>query len=98
MTLYVGLFAGAAALLAALAGGAAVGWGWLPPWQRRHVVHPRLFGWAMLALAVAIGIQLGGGLLVDNGLLRFGTAIAGGAVMLSAAFLMLRAQRSPRSR
>lgn len=35
------------------------------PWRRRRILRPRLFGWAQLLIAAALGVQLVGILVVD---------------------------------
>ncbi|MGW1886147.1 hypothetical protein [Streptomyces sp. NPDC001970] len=95
MALYIGIPIGLIALPAALSGVAALGWGWLPPWQRRHIVRPNLVGWADLAIAAALVVQLLGGLLIENGGIRSGVALSGAVVVLVSILLTVLAQRPP---
>ncbi|MCM2388677.1 hypothetical protein [Streptomyces albipurpureus] len=95
---YFGTAVGLAALLFALCGVAALGWGWLPPWQRRHIARPRLFGWAQLTIAAAFVIQLVGGLLLDDWGTRSSVTMPGAVVALFGLVMMMVAQREPRTR
>ncbi|APE19905.1 MULTISPECIES: hypothetical protein [Streptomyces] len=56
----------ALAVLFAAGGTAALRTGWIPPFQRRRVQRPRLFGWAQLVLAAAFAAQTAGYLLGDR--------------------------------
>ncbi|WP_327381764.1 hypothetical protein [Streptomyces sp. NBC_01207] len=57
MGLYLAVPIGVVALLIAVSGGATLSREWLSPWQRRHIVRPRLFGWAQLLIAAALGLR-----------------------------------------
>lgn len=96
MGLYIGVPVGVAALLIALCGVAALSRGWLPSWQRRHIVRTRLFGWAQLLIATALGIQVLGGLLIEASGLRSGVTVSGAVVLLFGLALTVQAQRPQR--
>ncbi|MEU3407804.1 hypothetical protein ABZ766_28195 [Streptomyces sp. NPDC006670] len=85
------------ALLLAASGVATLSRGRLLPWQRRHIVRPRLFGWAQLLIAAALGVQLVGLLVVDPAY-RPAVIMPGVVGVLFALVLSTRAQRPPRGR
>ncbi|MFJ9643222.1 hypothetical protein ACWEPM_31420 [Streptomyces sp. NPDC004244] len=93
-TPYLALPVGAVALLLAASGTAALVRAWIPPWQRRYIVRPRLFGWAQLFVAAGLGIQLIGLLAVDAAY-RPVITMPGVVVLLLALVLTTRAQRPP---
>ncbi|MFE2283195.1 hypothetical protein ACFXDJ_03335 [Streptomyces sp. NPDC059443] len=95
--LYISVLIGAVALLLAASGVAVLTRGWMLPWQRRHIVRPRLFGWAQLLVAVALGVQLVGLLTVDSHY-RFAVAMPGVVGLLLGLVLSTRAQHPPRTR
>ncbi|MEV7523483.1 hypothetical protein [Streptomyces sp. NPDC091371] len=86
------------ALLLAVAGTAALTSGWLLPRQRKHIVRTRLFGWAQLLIAAALGVQSAG--LLPAGSSYQSLFIMPGAVgLLFGLVLITRAQRpSPSGR
>ncbi|EDY64335.1 conserved hypothetical protein [Streptomyces pristinaespiralis ATCC 25486] len=98
MTLYLGIPLGLMALLVAVSGVAALRSGWLLPVQRKYVVRPHLFGWAQLAIALALVIQVAGAVLVEAGGLRSAVTMAGTAVLLAGVLLIVQAQRPARGR
>ncbi|WP_351230050.1 hypothetical protein [Streptomyces sp. NPDC002133] len=98
MALYIVIPTGLMALLATLSGVAALGWGWLPPWQRRHTFRPHLVGWADLVFAAALVAQLVGGMLRDSGHIHSGVTAAGIVMMLCGILLTVLAQRPPQGR
>ncbi|WP_030861793.1 hypothetical protein [Streptomyces sp. NRRL F-2747] len=95
--LYLAVPIGGVALLLALSGVATLSRGWLFPWQRRHIVRPRLFGWAQLLIAATLGVELVGLLAVDSAY-RSVVTMPGVVVLLFAMVLITRAQRPPRTR
>lgn len=95
--LYLAVPIGVVALLLALSGVATLSRGWLFPWQRRHIVRPRLFGWAQLLIAATLGVELVGLLAVDSAY-RSLVTMPGVVVLLFAMVLITRAQRPPRTR
>ncbi|MFI8266361.1 hypothetical protein [Streptomyces sp. NPDC085665] len=95
--LYLAVPIGVVALLLALSGVATLSRGWLFPWQRRHIVRPRLFGWAQLLIAATLGVELVGLLAVDSAY-RSVVTMPGVVVLLFAMVLITRAQRPPRTR
>ena len=95
--LYFAVPIGVMALLLAASGVATLSRGWLLPWQRRHIVRPRLFGWAQLLIAAALGVQLVGLLVVDSAY-RSAVTMPGVVGLLFALVLSTRAQRPPRTR
>ncbi|WP_327360936.1 MULTISPECIES: hypothetical protein [unclassified Streptomyces] len=95
--LYLAVPIGVVALLLAVSGVATLSRGWLLPWQRRHIVRPRLFGWAQLLIAAALGVELVGLLVVDSGY-RSVVTMPGVVGLLFALVLSTRAQRPPRTR
>ncbi|WP_328764479.1 hypothetical protein [Streptomyces sp. NBC_00272] len=95
--LYLAVPIGVVALLLAVSGGATLSRGWLLPWQRRHIVRPRLFGWAQLLIAAALGIELVGLLAVDSAY-RSVVTMPGVMGLFFAMVLISRAQRPPRTR
>ncbi|MFF3861446.1 hypothetical protein [Streptomyces sp. NPDC002209] len=95
--LYLAVPIGVVALLLAVSGVATLSRGWLLPWQRRHIVRPRLFGWAQLLIAAALGVELVGLLAVDSAY-RSVVTMPGVVGLLIALVLSTRAQRPPRTR
>ncbi len=95
--LYLAVPIGVVALLLAVSGVATLSRGWLLPWQRRHIVRPRLFGWAQLLIAAALGVELVGLLVVDSAY-RSVVTMPGVVGLLFALVLSTRAQRPPRTR
>ncbi|MFF3618434.1 hypothetical protein [Streptomyces sp. NPDC002467] len=95
--MYLAVPIGVVALLIAGSGGATLSRGWLFPWQRRHIVRPRLFGWAQLIIAAALGVELVGLLVVDSAY-RSVVTMPGVVGLLFAMVLITRAQRPPRTR
>ncbi|MGZ9934877.1 hypothetical protein ACXNSR_33950 [Streptomyces sp. NC-S4] len=95
--LYVAVPIGVVALLLAASGVAALSRGWLLPWQRRHIVRLRLFGWAQLLIAAALGSQVIGLLAVDP-VYRSVATMPGVVAVLLGLVLITRAQRPPRTR
>ncbi|MFG2877631.1 hypothetical protein ACGFYU_21985 [Streptomyces sp. NPDC048337] len=93
--LYVAVPVGAVAVLLAVSGAATLSRGWMPPWQRRHIVRPKLFGWAQLLIAAGLGVQLVGLLAVDPSY-RPVVTMPGTVVLLLAMALTALAQRPPR--
>ncbi|MFF2197796.1 hypothetical protein [Streptomyces sp. NPDC058157] len=87
---------GAMALLLAASGTAVLSRGWLLPRQRRHVLRPRLFGWAQLVMAGGLGTQLVGLLAVDP-VYRPVVAMPGALALLLGLVLVVRAQRPART-
>jgi hypothetical protein len=98
MALYLGIPLGLMALLVAVSGVAALCRGWLLPMQRQYIVRPHLFGWAQLAIALALVIQVAGAVLVKADGLRSGVTMSGAAVLLGGVLLIVQAQRPPRGR
>lgn len=94
--LYVSVPIGVVALLLAASGAAVLGRGWLLPWQRRYIVRPRLFGWAQLLVAAALGVQLVGLLAVDSAY-RSAVNMPGVVGLLFGLVLITRAQHPPRA-
>ncbi|MGW4706049.1 hypothetical protein [Streptomyces sp. NPDC004285] len=87
------------AVLAALllAGGvAALRTGWVTPWQRRWVHRPRLFGWAMLAVAGSAAFQASTALIDPRGV---GAVVQGAALglLLAGMILLTLSQRPARA-
>ncbi|MGE7389035.1 hypothetical protein ACQKM2_26520 [Streptomyces sp. NPDC004126] len=95
--LYVAVPVGLMALLLAASGLATLSRGWLLLRQRRHIVRPRLFGWAQLLIAAALGVQLIGLLVIDP-VYRPVVVMPGSVALLFGLVLTTRAQRSPRDR
>ncbi|MFE5558280.1 hypothetical protein [Streptomyces sp. NPDC056544] len=95
--LYVAVPTGVVALLLAASGVAALSRDWLLPRQRRHIVRLRLFGWAQLLIAAALGSQVIGLLAVDP-VYRSVVTMPGVLVLLLGLVLITRAQRPPRAR
>lgn len=98
MTLYIGIPLGLMALLVAVSGVAALRSGWLLPVQRQYIIRPHLFGWAQLAIALALVIQVAGAVLVEAGGLRSAVTMSGAAVLLGGVLLIVQAQRPARGR
>ncbi|MFJ8016813.1 hypothetical protein [Streptomyces sp. NPDC096339] len=93
--LYLGVPIAAAALLLAASGTAVLTKGWMLPRQRKHVVRTKLFGWAQLLLAAALGVQLVG--LTVVGPPYQGLFVTPGVIgLLFALVLVTRAQRPAR--
>ncbi|AKL64345.1 hypothetical protein [Streptomyces sp. Mg1] len=88
----IGALIAVTALLLAGSGIATLSRGWLLPWQRRHIVRVRLFGWAQLLIAIALGTQLIGLLAVDS-VYRTVFTMPGTVMLLFALVLITRAQR-----
>lgn len=95
--LYVSVPIGAVALFLAACGVVALGRGRLLPWQRRYIVRPRLFGWAQLLVAAALGVQLVG-LLAIGSAYRPAVVMPGVVGLLFGLVLITRAQHPPRAR
>ncbi|MEU8431608.1 hypothetical protein AB0F18_01630 [Streptomyces sp. NPDC029216] len=89
---YLAVPIGLAALLLAASGIATLTRGWLLPRQRRHIVRPRLFGWAQLIMAASLGVQLLGLPAVDAAY-RPAVNLPGTVVLLFSLVLVTRAQR-----
>ncbi|MGT2530866.1 hypothetical protein ACU4GG_30225 [Streptomyces nojiriensis] len=93
--LYIGIPVAVVALLVAAAGTATLTTGWMLPWQRKHVVRPRLFGWAQLLIAAALFVQLAG-LSVAGSPYASLFAMPGTVALLFGMVLITRAQRPSR--
>ncbi|MGW5344181.1 hypothetical protein [Streptomyces sp. NPDC004050] len=65
-------------------------------WQRRHIVRLRLFGWARVLIAAALGAQVIG-LLAVGPVYRSVVTMPGVVVLLLGLVLITRAQRPPRT-
>lgn len=89
---------GLTALLIALCGVAALGWGWLPSWRRRAIVRPRLFGWAQLTNAAALVVHLVGDLLIQDPYVRSTVTMSGAWVLVLGCLLNVQSVRPPRNR
>ncbi|MFK0252599.1 hypothetical protein [Streptomyces sp. NPDC090445] len=96
ITHYLALPIAAIALLLAASGTATLSRGWILPWQRRHIVRLRLFGWAQLLIAAGLGAQLVGLLAVDAAY-RPVITMPGVVVLLFSLALATRAQHLPRT-
>ncbi|MCF3183507.1 hypothetical protein IPZ70_26715 [Streptomyces polychromogenes] len=90
--LFVAVPMGAMALLLAASGAAVLSRGWMLPWQRPRVLRPRLLGWAQLAAAAGLGMQLVG-LLAVGPSYRPVVAGPGAVVLLLGLALVVRSQR-----
>ncbi|WP_405594599.1 hypothetical protein OG741_02390 [Streptomyces sp. NBC_01410] len=97
MGVYSDLLVGLTALLIALCGVAALGWGWLPSWRRRRTVRPRLFGWAQLTNAAALVVHLVGGLLIQDPYVRSTVSMSGAWVLVLGCLLNVQAERPARN-
>ncbi|WP_455358125.1 hypothetical protein [Streptomyces sp. SYSU K21746] len=91
---YVGIAVGLIALHAGFFGSAALRWGWLLPWERRHILRTRLYGWGELTIAAALIVYWFGGVLPRNTAIRDGAI----AVALLGFLLTMQARRAPHSR
>ncbi|MEW2636005.1 hypothetical protein AB0903_31290 [Streptomyces sp. NPDC048389] len=94
---YVGVTVGVLALLVAALGILAVRTGWLLPAQRRHIVRPRMFGYAQLLVAAGLATQVVAALLVADPAAQGYVRFAGLAVMLVAPGMIWAAQRPART-
>ncbi|GGU11491.1 hypothetical protein [Streptomyces lateritius] len=94
MLLYVGTVVCLIALYAGVSGAVALRSGWLIPWQRRHILRPRLYGWANLTFAAGLVVYWLGGVLPWNTTVRDGAIIVAGLVYLGAMWV----QDAPRNR
>ncbi|GGW73286.1 hypothetical protein [Streptomyces xantholiticus] len=97
MNMYVGVAVGALAVFVAVLGTAAVRTGWLLPAQRKHIVRPRLFGYAQLLVAAGLAMQVIAAVLVAQEQAQGYVRFAGLAVMLVAPGLIFAAQRPARA-
>lgn len=97
MNVYVGVPVGVLALFVAVLGVLAVRTGWLLPGQRKHIVRPRLFGWAQLLVAAGLAMQVIAAVLVADPAAQGYVRFAGLAVMLVAPGMIWAAQRPARA-
>lgn len=97
MNVYVGIPVGVLALVVAALGVVAVRTGWLLPAQRKHIVRPRLFGWAQLLVAAGLALQVAAVVLVTDPAAQGYVRFAGLAVMLVAPGMIWAAQRPARA-
>ncbi|MFF3684456.1 hypothetical protein [Streptomyces sp. NPDC002187] len=97
MNLYVGIPVAVLAVLVAVSGVAAVRTGWMLPNQRKHVIRPRLFGYAQLLLSVCLGTQLAGALFLSGSDMRSAVTYGGTALMLGVPALVWASQRPGRA-
>lgn len=94
--LYLAVPIGVVALLLAVSGGATLSRGWLFPGSA-GTSSARVFGWAQLLIAAALGIELVGLLAVDSAY-RSVVTMPGVMGLFFAMVLISRAQRPPRTR
>ncbi|WP_158693134.1 hypothetical protein [Streptomyces viridochromogenes] len=71
--------------------------GWVPPWGRRRIVRPRLWGYGSVVGSVGIGGYSSLGSFDGPASRHAGIAIAGGAVFFVGLALQLPAQRPGRT-
>jgi hypothetical protein len=96
MSWYTAVPMAVTAVLFAAGGTATLTRGWIMPWQRRHVVRERIFGWAQFAVAAALGLQLAGNLLADDPGVRSAVTMPGVLILLLALVLVTLSQREPK--
>jgi hypothetical protein len=97
MNLYVGIPVAVLTVLVAVSGVAAIRTGWMLPNQRRHVLRPRLFGYAQVLLSVCLAVQLAGALFLSGSDARSLVTYGGTALMLGVPALIWASQRPARA-
>ena len=97
MNVYVGIAVGVLALFVAVLGVLAVRTGWLLPAQRKHIVRPRMFGYAQLLVAAGLATQVVAAVLVADPVAQDYVRFGGLAVMLVAPGMIWAAQRPARA-
>lgn len=97
MNVYVGVPVGVLAVFVAVLGVLAIRSGWLLPPQRKHILRPRLFGYAQLLVAAGLAAQLAAAVAFSSDQVEGSVRFAGLGVMLVAPGLIWAAQRPARA-